>query len=213
MGISSFALFALVLVGANAIGNLESKAVRNKQRRALAKMAENDLTSASASLPDILSINSNSTHILKHSNGAPYSLFGGDMFVTYEQIAKRFGNEVADSLQDSGFHFVPSSKDIAFNSDSVEPDGKRAVEVDGAWPVTYRYDGRFHIPFIIEGYSDPDAALIIKQGLDELEAETGVLKFITADEFSLLNSKGANIPDHFIKFIPEEVGLREFKTN
>lgn len=206
MNIFSCAVFALMLVGANALGKLSSTEKRSNQQRALAKKAQRALTSET--LPNVLSINlhGGKDHSLMpkhHDDGKPYSLFGGDMLVTYDQIARRFGNELADSLQKSGFSYVPSTGDISIDAAyEIEVDDNRAVEVDWIWPEAYRYNGRIHIPYIIEGYGDPQADAIIKQGLDELAEETGVLKFITADEFSSLSSKGANIPDHFIKFVP-----------
>lgn len=205
MGISSFALLALMLVGANALDKLSTKDNRIKQQRALAKKAQRALME---NVPNVLSINlqGGKDHSLMpkhHDDGKPYSLFGGDMLVTYDQIARRFGNELADSLQKSGFKYVPSTGDISIDATyEIEADDNRAVEVDWIWPDVFRYNGKIHIPYFIEGYGDPQADAIIKQGLDELAEETGVLKFITSEEFENLNSIGANIPDHFIKFVP-----------
>ena len=206
MGISSFALFALVLVGANALDKLITQDNRTNQQRALAKKAQRALTSET--LSNVLSINlhGGKDHSLMpkhHDDGKPYSLFGGDMLVTYDQIARRFGNELADSLQKSGFRYVPSTGDISIDATfEIEADDNRAVEVDWIWPEAHRYNGRIHIPYFIEGYGDPQADAIIKQGLDELSEESGVLKFISSEEFQKLNSIGANIPDHFLKFVP-----------
>lgn len=133
-----------------------------------------------------------------------YSLFQGDMLLTYEQMASRYGAELATSLKEKGFVFPPSS-----SSEAIEVDNNRAIEPLCLWPDTFRLDDdKYYIPYLFDtvGFSGltPDAATLlgrIETHLTTLAEESQMFEFINHSQWQALNANGANIPGHFVKII------------
>lgn len=127
-----------------------------------------------------------------------YSLYQGDMLLTYQQMVEAHGTEFTASLIDGGYVFPPFEEPV-----SVKSDENRAVQVEWIWPQTNRLnsDDKVYIPYDIAsvGYTSSQEQTIL-DAMETLEVETQMFKFIDYSEWFDLLSAGASIPNHFIKF-------------
>ena len=150
------------------------------------------------------------THLSRQKQTSKgYSLFQGDMLLTYEQMAVRYGEEFATSLKEKGFVFPPSS-----SSEEIEIDSNRSIDPLWLWPSTFRLsDDKYYIPYLFDtaGFSGftPDAATLlgrIETHLRTLADESQMFEFINPSQWQALNDAGANIPGHFVKIINDAEG-------
>lgn len=131
-----------------------------------------------------------------------WTLFQGDLLLTYPQMGSYFGFDFADSLMQSGYIFPP------IDLDGIEASENRAVELTGRWPEVNRFsNGKIYIPYEIDeadysNFQDSLSTLIgkIVNPLNTLAADTQMFQFINYAEWAALNAAGANIPNHFIRF-------------
>ena len=131
-----------------------------------------------------------------------WTLFQGDLLLTYPQMGSYFGFDFADSLMQSGYIFPP------VDLDGIEASENRAVELSEKWPEVNRFsDGKIYIPYEIDAadynnFQGSVSTLIarIVDPLNTLGADTQMFQFINYNEWAALNAAGASIPNHFIRF-------------
>lgn len=142
-------------------------------------------------------------HAKQKKAAGGYSLFQGDMLVTYDKMVELHGEEFASNLKESGFVFPPS-----FSPEAVEVDDNRAVVTQTIWPQTNRLsDDKFYIPYEVDrnsysGWTTAVTTIVseITSAMNAFADDTQMFEFIDYSQWQALNAAGANIPDHFIRF-------------
>ena len=132
-----------------------------------------------------------------------YSLFQGDMLLTFEQMVAIHGEEFAVTLKNNGYVYPPSPR-----TEAIDVDNNKAVEVDFAWTIN-RYQDKHVIPYEIDpsayvGFTQKTQAeleQVITDGLREIEDATQMFAFVTTAELLAINATGVNVPrGHFLRF-------------
>ena len=132
-----------------------------------------------------------------------YSLFQGDMLLTFEQMVAIHGEEFALTFKENGYVYPPSAR-----TETIEVDDNKAVQVDLEWTIN-RYQDKHVIPYEIDssayvGFTQKSQAeleQVITDGLREIEDVTQMFTFVTTAELLAINATRVNVPrGHFLRF-------------